>query len=334
MVGAGPLRATAAIVGCALLIGCGASEESDSAPGGNLARALGQLGGGGEGTIGVAWVDPQLVRRSGGDSALMAEALGPNAGSVVEAGPGLRARFALDPLTASDIVSVGGSYSFGLRLDGVDGSELEARLLADGGRRFGPRDPAQIEIGDYGVVPDALRATGVRGLGAFSAFGPRLTALALSDRALASLLGQSERLLDEPMYRAAVRCLGDVVAARIVPAKLLVSTELGVDLVAVGVEDEREVICTVGGTPERAAEVAEGFQTGLTPARVDPITDQPIARSLRAANVSTSVDDGVQTVRAELTLRPAEERGYVFGALARASVVGWINGARETFDGV
>jgi hypothetical protein len=303
-------------------------------PSGNLARGLQDLGGGGEGTIGISWVDPQLVRRSGGNAALMAEALGPNAGSVVEAGPGLRARFGLDPFTASDIVSVGGSYSFGLRLDGVDGRKLESRLLADGGRRLGSGDPTQIEIGDYGVVPDALRAAGVRGLGAFSALGPRLTALAMSDRALASLLGQSERLLDEPIYRAAVRCLGDVVAARIVPAKLLVSTELGVDLVAVGVEDEREVICTVGGTPERATAVAEGFRAGLAPEEVDPITNQPIDRSLVAANVATSVDEGVQTVRAELTLRPAEELCYVFGALARASVVGWINGARQTFDGV
>jgi hypothetical protein len=264
----------------------------------------------------------------------MAEALGPNAGSVVEAGPGLRARFGLDPLTASDIVSIGGSYSFGLRLDGVDGRKLESRLLADGGRRFGSGDPTQIEIGDWGVVPDPLRAAGVRGLGAFSALGPQLTALAMSDRALASLLGQSDRLLDEPMYRAAVRCLGDVVAARIVPAKLLVSTELGVDLVAVGVEDEREVVCTVGGTPERAAAVAEGFRAGLAAGALDPITDQPIDRSLAAADVATSVDEGVQTIRAELTLRAAEERGYVFGILERATVVGWINGARETFDGV
>jgi len=326
-------RATAVIaVGCALMIGCDDTEESASTPSGNLARALEELGGGGEGTIGISWVDPQLVRELGGDAALMAEALGPNAGSVVDAAARLQARFGLDPLAASRMVSIGGSYSFGLRLEGVDGRRLASRLLAEGGRRRGSGDYARIEIGEYGVVPDALRDVGVRGLGAFDALGPRLAAMAMSDRALASLLGESERLLDEALYRAAVRCLGGVAAARVVPDKLLVSTELGGELVAVGIEAEREVLCTAGGTPERAAEVANAFRTGLDPGSHDPITDEPIDRSVAAVEVEANEYEGIQTVRAELTLQPAEARGYVFGALERASVVGWINGAPSTFQ--
>ena len=51
-------------------------------------------------------------------------ALGPNAGTVVEAAPRLRERFGLDPLAAERLVAIGGSYAFGLRIDGVDGGEL------------------------------------------------------------------------------------------------------------------------------------------------------------------------------------------------------------------
>lgn len=324
------VRLAGLTVALTLLAGCG-GDEPVAPPTGPMAEALEGLGGGGEGSIGVSWVDPELVRRSGGDAALMAEALGPNAGSVVEAAPRLRTRFGLDPLAAETLVSVGGSYAFGLRLDGVDGRELASELLADGGRERRAGDVRLIEIGDYAVVPDALRDLGVGGLGAFDALGPRLAVLAISDRARATLLGKSERLLDEAVYRAAVDCLGDVVAARLVPDQLLVSTDLGVDLVAVGVGAAGEVVCTLGGTPERAEEVAKAFGTAFAPGTRDPVTRDPIESSVAAAEVEHTTYDGVETVRAELTLTPAEERGYVFGALARASVVGWINGVAETF---
>jgi hypothetical protein len=320
--------------GLALAVGalaaCG-GEEPEPTPIGPMAEALASLGGGGEGTIGVGWADPQLVARSGSGAALIEEALGPNAGSVVEAAPRLRAHYGLDPLAAERLVSVGGSYAFGLRLDGVDGRRLASRLVADGGRERMAGDLRLIEIGDYAVVPDALRDLGVSGLGAYDALGPGLAVLAISDRARATLLGESERLLDEASYRAALDCLGDVVAARIVADQHIVSTDLGVDLVAVGVRPESEVLCTLGGSSERAEEVAAAFEATLSPGAHDPITREPIARSVAAVEVESSTYEGVEAVRAELTLTPAEERGYVFGALTRASVVGWINGAPSTF---
>src|ERR687888_17339 len=91
-------------------------------------------------------------------------------GGRFEASPAVRTR----PLSAQRLVSVGGSYAFGLRLDAISGG------------------------------------------------------------ARASLLGRGGRLLGQPVYRAAAHCLGDVIAARVIPDKLLLSTELGVGLVAVG----------------------------------------------------------------------------------------------------
>jgi hypothetical protein len=320
-------------VALGLLPGCGGDEPA-APPTGPMAEALDELGGGGDGSIGVSWADPQLVRRSGAGPALMDLALGPNAGTVVAAAPRLRERFGLDPLAAERLVAVGGSYAFGLRLDGVDGGGLASELVADGGRARRSGDLRLIEIGDYAVVPDALRDAGVSGLGAFDALGPGLAVLAISDRARASLLGRSERLLDEPTYRAAVECLGDVVAARIVPDQHLVSADLGVSLVAVGTGDDEEVLCTIGGTAEDADEIAAALEAAFSPGARDPVTKEPIERAVAGAEVERETHEGVETVRARLTLTENEDRGYVFGALARASVVGWIAGAANTFAGV
>jgi hypothetical protein len=299
-----------------------------------MAQALDRLGGGGEGSIGVGWADPQLVLRSGGRPALMAAALGPNAGTVVEAARRLRNHYGLDPLAADQLVSIGGSYAFGLRLDGVDGRRLAAELRADGGRERRSGEVRLIEIGDYAVVPDALRDLDVSGLGAFDALGSRLAVLAISDRARASLLGESERLLDEATYRAAVACLGDVVAARIVPDQHLVSADLGVSLVAVGAGADHEVLCTIGGTAEGADQIAAAFEAAFSPDARDPVTEEPIERAVAGAQVERETYDGVETVRARLTVTEGEDRGFVFGALTRASVVGWIAGAETTFPGV
>ena len=60
-----------------------------------------------------------------------------------------------------------------------------------------------IEIGAYAVVPEPLLHAGVNGLGAYDAFGRDLVVLGIADRAVNALLGEGERLLDEPVYAAA-----------------------------------------------------------------------------------------------------------------------------------
>jgi len=48
-------------VALGLLAGCGGDEPA-APPTGPMAEALDELGGGGDGSIGVSWADPQLVR--------------------------------------------------------------------------------------------------------------------------------------------------------------------------------------------------------------------------------------------------------------------------------
>jgi hypothetical protein len=311
--------------------GCG-DESSSQPPTGPLAAALATIGGGGaHGSLGVGWADPQLVRRSGAGPGLMADALGPNAGSVIEATPRLRRRFDVDPSAAESLVSVGGSYAFGLRLEGIDGRRLGRSLVAAGGRAHQRGRLRMIEVGDYAVVPDPLLRAGVHGLGAFDAFGPGMAVLAISDRARATLLGRGGRLLDQPVYGAAADCLGDVIAARMIPDKHLLSNEQGVDLVAVGVSPEAEVLCVLGGTAERSADVAAALETSLAPTARDPVSGEPIGDSLTGVEVRKRTYEEVEVVRAEATPAAGQGRGLFFDAIARGSLVALINGSPRTF---
>jgi len=310
------------------LTGCGDGPE-DPPPSGPLAEALADIDGGGEnGSLGIGWTEPQLAEKSGVGAELIADALGPNAGTVIEAAPLVRQRFGFDPMSAERLVSVGGSYAFGLRLDGVDGRQLGRALIRVGGRARQAGQLELVDVGEYAVVPEPLVQAGVHGLGARDAFGRDLTVLAISGRARASLLGRGDRLLDQPIYRAAADCLGDVVAARMIPDNLLLSSELGVNLVAVGVNEAgREVLCVLGGTAERAGEVATALETSLAPNAREPRTGESMADIVDGVDVSTASYEGVEVVRAELDLAPGQPRGFLFDTVSRGSVVELILGS-------
>ena len=326
------ILAGVAVVGALVVGGCGDDDDGTRAqPQGPLAEALANVGGAGEGSLGIGWADPQLVKQSGLRRDVIATALGPNAGSFVNEAAALRHRFGLDPLAADQLVSMGGSYAFGMRLDGVDGRGLARALVADGGRVRRVDGLQVIEIGDYAVVPEALLSLGIRGLGAFDALGRELAVLAISDRARSALLGRGGALLDEPIYRAASACLGDVVAARMIPDKLLLSSEVGIEQAAMGVTTDGEVLCVLGGTPERADQVAGALENTLAPDARDPVSGEPIGASLVDVDVSQSSYDGVEVVRAEGRVAGRAQPGFFFGTIARGSLVSLINGDAETF---
>lgn len=307
-----------------LLTACGDGSERPP-PSGPLAETLAELGGGGEhGSLGVGWTEPQLARAAGVAPRLIADALGPNAGSVVEAAPVLRRRFGLDPLAARRLVSVGGSYAFGLRLEGVDGRRLRDALVRAGGNVKKSDEVELVDVGGYAQVPDPLLRSGVFGLGARDAFGGALTVLAISETSRATLLGRGGHLIDQPIYRAAADCLGDVVAARMIPDKLLLSVETGIELAAVGIKRDREVLCLLGGTAERAREIAAALRTSLAPDARDPRTGEPMSKLETVLGVGTSSYEGVEVVRAELN--PVGGLGFLFGTVARGSLVQLING--------
>jgi hypothetical protein len=309
------------------LAACGGGDDQPT-PQGPLADTLAKIGGGGEhGSLGVGWTDPRLARQAGVGRRLMAEALGPNAQSVVEVAPTLERRFGFDPLSAERLVSVGGSYAFGLRADGIDGSSLREALMRAGGRaKQNDEGVDLVDVGPYARVPEPLLRAGVFGLGARDAFPPNSAVLAISANSRAALLGRDGRLIDQPIYRAAADCLGDVVAARMVPERLLLSIEVGIDLIAAGIQRDREVLCVLGGTPEHARRTATALRSSLAPKARDPRTGQPLSELIEpGAEVGTSTYEDTSVVRAAVT-PVAGGRGFFFGTIARGSLVQLISG--------
>jgi hypothetical protein len=310
------------IVG-ALAIGaacCGGSDDAPPPPSGPFAEALATVGGGGaNGSLGIGWADSAAARALGGPR-LVADALGPNADTVVEAAPALERRFGLNPLAAERLVSVGGSYAFGLRLDGLDNRELHDALVHAGGRiRPGPIAEL-VDVGGYASVPEPLLALDINGLGARDAFGGPGIVLAISDTARASLLGRGGRLIDEPTYATAADCLGDVVAVRMVPAKLLLSTELGANAIAVGVGGGHEVLCVLGVDADRVDEIESSLRAALAPGARDPRSGARVGDSVASADVTGGEERGIRYVRAELQPVAGEQPNFLFGAVSRGSL--------------
>jgi hypothetical protein len=314
-----------AVVLSLAVIGCG---DGESPPEGPLAEALGEIGGGGEnGSLGVGWTEPRLAEEDGVSPRLIATALGPNAETVIEAAPAFRRRFGLDPLAAERLVSIGGSYAFGLRLDGVSTPGLQESLIAAGGRVQNSDGLQILDVGNYAVVPGPLLRSGVRGLGARDAFGPGLTVLAISVTARAALLGRGGRLIDQPIYRAATDCLGDVVTVRMIPERHLLSVEFGIDLVAVGVAHGQEVLCVLGGTAERAERTTAALSASLAPDAREPRTGERMGDLVRVVDVEARSYEDVEVVRAVLTPASGRPLGFLFDTIARGSLVQLINGS-------
>jgi hypothetical protein len=300
--------------------GCGGGDDDQPPPSGGFAEALATVGGGGaNGSLGIGWADSAPARALGGPR-LVADALGPNADTVVEAAPALERRYGLNPLAAERLVSVGGSYAFGLRLDGLDNRKLHDALVDAGGRvRPGPIAEL-VDVGPYASVPTPLLALHVNGLGARDAFGGPGIVLAISDTARAALLGRGGRLIDEPTYATAADCLGDVVAVRMVPAKLLLSTELGANAIAIGVGGGDEVLCVLGVDDDRVDEIESSLRAALAPDARDPRSGARVGDSLASAQVTTGDERGIRFVRAELEPAPGAQPNFLFGAVSRGSL--------------
>lgn len=317
-----------------VLAASGCSDEGDAEappPSTDFAVALDTVGGG-EAAQGVGWVEPGRVEPGPARIEVIGDALGPNASSVIDSARTLERRFGFDPLAADSLVSVGGSYAFGLRADGLDGSGLARALRPDAVDTSRTADVELVEADSYASVPGPLLEAGVQGLGAYDAFGDGEVVLAISARARAALLGEGEPRIEAPIYAAAAECLGDVVAAKLTPDSNLVSTDLGISLVAAGVRaDGDEVLCTLGGGAERAVEIAANLRRLLVPEGRDPISGDRLDGSISAVRVERGAPYGTDTVRAVIEPAPGGQPGYVFGLVSSASVVGLINGAGRTF---
>jgi hypothetical protein len=305
------------VIATALLLGgCGDDQEpNEPVPVGPLATVMADIGGGEQASPGVSWADPQLVERIGADGELIADALGSKADALARKAAELKRRYDLDPLRAGRLISMGGSDAVGVRLDGIDGRDL-AQALLDDGARSEPEDGLELMELD----------------GTFNAFGDDVAVIAISHRARGALLGEGPSLVNRPIYAAAAECLGpDVVAARIVPHKQLPAIEAGIELVAVGVTGGAEVLCALGGAPDRSDAIQKSLRVSLAPSARDPVTAAPLEGVVAGVEVRRTPLAGVEAVRAEVERTARAKAGFLLAAIPSGSLVATINGEPESF---
>jgi hypothetical protein len=115
-----------------------------------------------------------------------------------------------------------------------------------------------------------------------------------------------------------------------VPDKQLLANEQGVDLVAIGVAAEADVVCLVGGTADRAAQIESALRAGLRPSANDPVTGERYGRSITGVDVTRQQVGDVETVRAEVALAPGTPPGFMLSTISTGSLVSLINGEAES----
>jgi hypothetical protein len=85
----------------------------------------------------------------------------------------------------------------------------------------------------------------------------------------------------------------------------------------------------LGGTTERAGEIGAALESSLAPDAREPRTGEPMADIVAAVDVVVEPYEGVEMVRAELTLAAGQSPGFLFGTVSRGSVVELIIGSSE-----
>ena len=116
-----------------------------------------------------------------------------------------------------------------------------------------------------------------------------------------------------------------------IPDKHLLGIEVGIDLAAIGHRSRSGGPLRLGGTAERADEVAANLESSLDPGARDPVSSEPISDAFTDVEVTRDSVDGVEVVRAELEPAAGVEAGWLLGTIASGSLVSLINGDEESF---
>jgi hypothetical protein len=119
------------------------------------------------------------------------------------------------------------------------------------------------------------------------------------------------------------------VAVRMIPDQLVIAADLGVNLIGIGVTGDGEILCALGGTPERADDVAAALERMLAPDARDPVSGERIGKSLGGVEVEHSQSDGVEVVRAEGKAAGPRPSGYFLHTVGLGSLARLINGQQQ-----
>lgn len=311
----------------ALFVGCGEEQPDTQAhEPTSFARALGTIEVVEPVGTGVGWIDVEAVAAGPGPArkALMATAgaLGPGGDDfLAEARSGL-ARLGYDPGRADQLLSLNGSYTFGLRVDGVPTRRLESVI----GEPTAKADAWDLyDLAEFGTSPEGRLGELTSSTSAYVALSDRSAVFARSTGNRSNLFEVEEPASETDVLKFATDCLGDVAAARVLPNNFNYLPKLGPRFAALGVRplgrEQVEVICGIEESPERIDAYASELRDRLAPDAVEPTLETRMGTLVEDFDIDTLEGEGYHAVRAEITLAQAEQPGFVFRSFNRGSLV-------------
>jgi hypothetical protein len=331
------VRAQAAIAAatCVLLLaGCG-EEDEQPAPDTAFFDALTTVDAPDPVGAGIGWIDVPALREAGGDDALKSAgpALGPGGGDLFDEFQPKLAELGADPYDADGALSVNASYTFGVRLDGVDPARIEEIAERDGEKQ--PEEAegwVRYDLAERGVLPDSELQEAADALSSHVAIAEDGVVLARATHARTDLTVPANPGSETPSLILAAECLGDVAAARIVPNNFTYVSGIGPDLFVMGMRAPtadgpgEEVFCGVDSDSEEVDRVAEAMEKQLQSDATDVTTDEPVGDVFSSVEVDTLEGEDNYAARAVMTMAKGAEPGAVF----RSFDVG----SAETFFGL
>jgi hypothetical protein len=307
------------------LAGCGGDESgAPEAPPSGFERALATIGEGvSPSGSGFGWLDLKRLGKEGSaKTSRLALALGPGADDLLARPAEAKRALGADPRDASEAVSISGSYTLGVRLDGVPGGPLARRLRTAGAKEgriggwrtfdLGGWSESQVRGPLAALGPYASRVATRRDAVILTRFAPARDALT----------GRGTSPLEDPAVTLAAACLGAGEAARTMPAAFTHNKATSPDLLAVGMAAAgTETICAIDGSEDEAARRAESMRAALEPRARDPITGERLGELVADVRVDAWEGEGGSAARATLRPAPGAPGAFVFGALVRGSLL-------------
>jgi hypothetical protein len=325
----------AALAAIAVVIapgGCGGDDEAPRAPAETrLLDALDSIGGGEAFTgTGYGWIDVRaLARETDLDAELYwaARALGPGGEDLIRDRLAV-SELGIDPRRTDRLLSLSGSYVFGIRMDGIEPA-LAARALERAGARAQPSGEwTDLDLGAPASRPLGSEVEQLGALAARAAVSSDSLVISRTDDVRADLEGAGTPVSEAPAARAAATCLGEVDAARIVPDNFTHLPNVGPDVLAFGVERDRnsttEVFCAIDASATEIDAAESALRDAFAPGSRDAVTGEDLSEVVADIDVERLDADGVEVARARLELTPEAEPGFLFGAFVRGSLVTYL----------
>lgn len=332
----------ALVLGGAVIVAGGCSDDEDAdgpapvpieaaAADTGFAGALEAIG---TGTVpvgtGYGWIGENVLGDSpaAGPRPLRwaARALGPGGEDLLRDRTAVERRTGVELDSARTLLASAASFTLGVRADGIDASRLvpALRRQAIGEGRAGGWH--LFDLGPTSSIPFGSVAE------VFNAFGPRIAVrdgtlvVARRGQSRRDLMGRGASPLDDPAVRLSLACLGDVIAARIVPNNFTHAPNSGPELLAFGVLSAgpgapREMLCAVDPDVAVADDAAATLSESLAPGATDPVTEEPLDDSIASAEVDRLESEGAHAARARIELAPGRPPGFLFGAFVRGSLI-------------